>query len=70
MTKESKPRAKRVYIVTDKLTGKPLALIDAVTEPAARKHHSDKTVNVCYADQKQIFDAAKDGIEIETAGAE
>jgi tRNA(Ser,Leu) C12 N-acetylase TAN1 len=65
--KESKPRATRVYIVIDRETTKPLALIDTVTEPAARKHHSNKTVEVRLASQKDMFDAAKAGVEIETA---
>ena len=64
---EKKPRATRVYIVTDRATEKPLALIEAITEPAARKHHSNKTVGVQLATQKMMFDAAKAGIEIETA---
>lgn len=65
--KEPKPRATRVYIVIDRGTEKPLALIDTVTEPAARKHHSNKTVEVRLASQKDMFDAAKAGIEIEVA---
>jgi hypothetical protein len=66
---EKKTRATRVYIVTDRATDKPLALIEAVTEPAARKHHSNKTVGVQLATQKMMFDAAKAGIEIEAATA-
>jgi hypothetical protein len=66
---EKKPRATRVYIVTDRTTDKPVALVEAVTEPAARKHHSSKTVDVKLATQKAMFDAAKAGIEIETASA-
>lgn len=66
---DKKPRATRVYIVTDRATDKPVALVEAVTEPAARKHHSNKTVNVALATQKAMFDAARAGIEIETATA-
>lgn len=66
---DKKTRATRVYIVTDRATDKPIALIEAITEPAARKHHSGKTVDVKLATQKAMFDAAKAGIEIETASA-
>lgn len=66
---EKKPRVTRVYIVTDRATDKPVALIETITEAAARKIHSDKTVDVKLATQKAMFDAAKAGIEIETATA-
>lgn len=67
---DKKPRATRVYIVTDRTTGNPLALIETITEAAARKWHSDKTVNVRYASQKDIVAATKEGIEIEAANSE
>jgi hypothetical protein len=63
---EKKARATRVYIVVDRVSEKPLALIDTITEPAARKHYSNKTVSVKLATQKLMFEAAKAGIEIET----
>ena len=66
---EKKTRATRVYIVTDRATEKPLALIEAITEPAARKTHSNKTVSVRLATQRDMHDAAKSGIEIEVATA-
>lgn len=67
MTENKKPAATRVYVVIDKKTAQPIALIEAQNEPRARAHHSDKTVEVRYADQKTLFDAAKAGIEVEKA---
>lgn len=63
---EPKKQATRVYVVIDRATGKPIALIDTTSEAKARAHHSDKTVEVRYADQKVLFDAAREGVEIET----
>lgn len=64
---EKKSRATRVYIVVDRVSEKPLALIDTITESAARKHWSNKTVDVKLATQKLMFEAARAGIEIEVA---
>jgi hypothetical protein len=66
---EKKPRATRIYIVTERGTEKPVALIETITEAAARKWHSDKTVNVRHASQKDMVAATKEGIEIEAATA-
>ena len=66
---DKKPRATRVYIVTDRATDKPVALIETITEAAARKIHSDKTVNVRHASQKDMVAATKEGIEIEVETA-
>lgn len=65
---EQKKTATRVYVVIDKETQKPIGLIEAISEAKARAHHSNKTVEVRYAEQKDVFDAAKEGVEIETAG--
>lgn len=65
---DKKVRASRVYIVIDRASDKPLALIETVTEPAARKHHSNKTVAVRLATQKDMFEAARAGVEIDVAG--
>ncbi len=67
MTDNKKPVATRVYVVIDKKTEQPIALIEATNEPRARAHHSDKTVEVRYAEQADVFAAAKAGVEIEKA---
>lgn len=67
---EKKPQATRVYVVTDNATGKPIALIDTTSEAKARAHHADKTFTVKYAEQKDIFAAAKEGIEIQRPDAD
>lgn len=67
MTENKKPAATRVYVVIDKETQSPIGLIDAVSEAKARSHHSDKTVEVRYAEQADMFLAAKAGVEIEKA---
>jgi hypothetical protein len=58
----------------DKETGKeyfkPIALIDAATKQQARAHLSHKTHSVEYATQKDLFEAAKAGLEPEKAGEE
>jgi hypothetical protein len=68
VTETKKPAAKRVYVVIDRENGKPIALIETTSEAKARAHHSDKTVEVRYAEQKDMFEAAKEGVEIETPG--
>jgi hypothetical protein len=65
---EQKKQPTRVYVVIDKATQKPIGLIDATSEAKARAHHSDKTVEVRYAEQKDVFAAAREGVEIETTG--
>ena len=67
---DKKPRATRVYIVIDRETDTPVALIDTVTEPAARKHYSNKTMEVRLASQKDMVAATKAGIDIEVAEPE
>jgi len=44
-----KTNSTRHYIVRDKDSGKPLALIDAATVAQARSHMSRKTHTVAYA---------------------
>jgi hypothetical protein len=68
MTKQSKPRAMRYYTVTDKETGKTVALIQAPTVAQVRNHVAEKTWDIQLADQAAMFAAAKDGLEPETVG--
>lgn len=45
-------------------------LVDAVTTTAAVAHVAKKTIKARLATQRDLFDAAKAGVEIEVAGAE
>lgn len=67
MTKE---KSTRLYIATDKGTGKPVALIEATSKAQSRAHLSQKLHNVEYASQSDIIAATKAGIEVEKAGEE
>lgn len=64
----AKTKTTRHYIVRDKETNKPLALIDATSVAQARSHMSQKMHVVAYAEQKDMMEAVKAGIESEKAG--
>lgn len=58
----------RHYIVRSKETGDPIALIDAVSVASARSHFVSRTYTVAYAEQKDVMEAMKAGIEPQKAG--
>lgn len=58
----------RHYIARDKSTGKPIAIIEAASVAQARSHLSKRSHDVVYADQVDLMDAIKAGIEPEKAG--
>lgn len=58
----------RHYIVRDKTTGAPVALIEAANVGQARSHFSHRSHIVAYAEQKDVMQAVKAGIESEVAG--
>jgi hypothetical protein len=64
----AKTNSTRHYIVRSKDTGDPIALIDAPSVAAARSHFVSRTYTVAYAEQKDVMQAVKAGIEPEKAG--
>lgn len=66
----SKIPATRLYIVRDNIDNKPVALIDATSVAQARSHFSRRAHSVGYAEQADMVDAIKAGIEPEKAGEE
>lgn len=62
------PKTTRHYIVRDKATDKPIALIEAGTVAQARNHFSNRSHSVAYAEQIDVMEATKAGIEPEVAG--
>ncbi len=70
MKKKKEGTARRYYVICDKVHGEIIGLVEAVSVAQARLHHARKTVDVRYAEQKDLLTAAKRGIESEVAGAE
>jgi len=58
----------RHYIVRDKITNTPVALIEAVSVAQARSHFAHSRHTVEYAEQLGLMAAVKAGIESEKAG--
>jgi len=63
-------KSTRLYLVTDKETNKPCALVEAQNVHQARSHVSRKYFDVRHASQRDCIDAAKGGIEEESAKAD
>jgi len=80
MPKSKEPPATRLYVVnergvTNPETGetaadKPVALINAQNAAQAAKHFLHRKYAVTFAEQRDVFAAAKAGVEIETAAEE
>lgn len=66
----NRSRSTRYYAISDKKSGEIIGLVEAISAASARSHHARKTVDVRYAEQKDLLVAAKGGIEPEEAGAE
>ncbi len=58
----------RHYIVRDKITMTPVALIEASSVAQARSHFAHSRHTVEYAEQLDLMSAIKAGIEPEKAG--
>jgi hypothetical protein len=58
----------RHYIVRDKTTKAPVALIEATSVAQARSHFAHSRHTVEYAEQTALMQAVKAGIEPEKAG--
>jgi len=58
----------RHYIVRDKITKMPVALIEATSVAQARSHFAHSRHTVEYAEQFSLMAAVKAGIEPEKAG--
>lgn len=58
----------RHYIVRDKSTKAPVALIEATSVAQARAHFAHSRHTVEYAEQTALMQAVKAGIEPEKAG--
>lgn len=67
---EAKPRATRMYIVREKATGKPVALINAQTVAQVRNHQAALSWDIGHASQSDVFEAAKAGLEPTEAAVE
>lgn len=69
-TKTAKEPATRLYLVTDKATDKPCALVEAANVQQARSHVARKMYDVKFAEQFDCIAAAKAGVEVESAKVE
>jgi hypothetical protein len=67
---DKKSASTRYYIVRDNSTGAPVALIDAASCAQARSHFSKRAHTVQYAEQPDLVEAVKAGIEPEKANSE
>jgi hypothetical protein len=56
----------RLYIAIDNETKEPIGLVRATSPSQAARHVAQKRFTVRYAEQEDIFKAAKAGIDIET----
>jgi hypothetical protein len=62
--------AQRIYSITEIETGEVFALVSATTKAQALAHYARRTLGCAVAIPEQLIAATKDGIEVETAGAE
>lgn len=60
-------QSKRVYVIKDSKTNEPVALINASNSAQADRHFMSKKFTTEYAEQNDMFKAAKAGVEIENA---
>lgn len=58
------PAKKRQYIVLDRTDGKPVALIHATSLAQTRNHIAAERFVIRYAEQGDVFAAAKAGLEL------
>lgn len=63
-TKSPVPQKKRQYIVLSRDDGKPVALINAVSLAQTRNHIASEKFVIRYAEQGDVFAAAKAGLEL------
>jgi hypothetical protein len=64
-----KKSSTRVYVILDKETGKPVALIDCANGAQADRAFMAKKYETRYAEQADMFAAACAGIQIEKPAA-
>jgi hypothetical protein len=67
MTAKKTVQPKRIYMVTDRTTHQPVALIKASNPAQAARFHHEKCFSVDYADQLDMFKAVKADLAIEEA---
>jgi len=70
MPKSKEPPATRVYLISNRETGEPVALIDAANLAQAERFFFAKRFSGEYASQRDLFRAASKEIQIEVAGEE
>lgn len=64
-----KTPATRVYVVIDRESGDPVALVDCGNAAQADRHFMGRKYETRYAEQADMYKAAKAGIEVEKPAA-